>query len=213
MKLVGGFPHQLFYREFSTVDDYAPLADVARCEVLRSADDRVVRQGFESRVSQDQSPLLLLPTLIITTTTPAVKWLARAICGSSNGGALFIPARTRMPETEQCASKRRSSCRGVSPSPNSHVHVHERQWRRRRTGCCAIGAWMYMDRTSRYPKGSDARHCPRVIDEEKIRSMEMEVLRRERPFALARQAVEQADQVSVSIQHRTHVGLLGLFQL
>ena len=52
VKLVGGFPHQLFYREFSTVDDHAPLADVARCEVLRGADNRVVRQGFESRVSQ-----------------------------------------------------------------------------------------------------------------------------------------------------------------
>jgi hypothetical protein len=42
-QLVGGFPHQLFYGEFSTVDDHAPLADVARCEVLRGADNRVVR--------------------------------------------------------------------------------------------------------------------------------------------------------------------------
>ena len=52
LKLVGSFSNQLFYWEFSTVNDNAPLPDVAGCEVLRGADDRVVRQGFESRVSQ-----------------------------------------------------------------------------------------------------------------------------------------------------------------
>ena len=34
LKLVRGSAHQLFYRKFSTTDDYTPLPDVARYEIL-----------------------------------------------------------------------------------------------------------------------------------------------------------------------------------
>ena len=43
LELVGGFADQLFNGEFSTFNDDAPFADVARCESFRGADDRVVR--------------------------------------------------------------------------------------------------------------------------------------------------------------------------
>ena len=47
LKLVGGFPHELLNRKFSTVDDHAPLTNVAWGEVLRGADNRVVERLAE----------------------------------------------------------------------------------------------------------------------------------------------------------------------
>jgi hypothetical protein len=40
-ELIGGFPNQLFYWEFSTIDDYAPFANLARYKALGCANNRI----------------------------------------------------------------------------------------------------------------------------------------------------------------------------
>src|SRR5207249_3757168 len=99
---------------FSPVDDYAPFANVSWCEVFRGVNDRVVRQGFESRVSQGQSPLLLHLHLLSPPPNSVnlhlnVWWLSFQTASLRAANQRPGPALARKPGSPDCFGENKTS--------------------------------------------------------------------------------------------------------